>query len=617
MKILHIKNLFALALAGTAALGMLGCKEEYLKPKPLSFYAPENTLNDANGMRSALITGLRNMRYEWYGDNPPIVTEHIFSEVAVEGTTDKSGPAQDLNLLITPDANLNSVDRNRIGWYWFEGYKGVKYANVVVSRIDEAAFQDSAERNAVLGTAYFHRAFRYYRLTHQFGDIPLILKEVTAPKVNFYSTKREVILQKMKEDLEFAEKWVPVSPNKGEVTRGAVSHLLTKVNLALGEFDDAIQSASNVIDGGNHALMTSRFGIDKNKAEKNVIWDLHRPENKALVENREALLIVVDRLNMEGNLEGGIQSMRNGVPLWGNNRVLTPSGKKGTNDGITAAVENKQVLQTGRGIGRLRPTWYYTETIWKGDNTDLRHAPGNWMDMEDLVYNEPALKNATNPDPWYGKNLVKYNANGTRTTADTIRNWFSWPHYKLFVADPERAQPTGGHTDWYVFRLAETYLLRAEAYYWKGQLNLAADDINKVRARAQARLIGAGEVNIGTILDERARELYYEEPRKTELTRMAYLFAKTGKPAYNGKTYNLANFSENNFFYDRVMEKNEFYNKNVKTIHGDKYTMSPYHVLWPIPYSSIISNTQGHLNQNIGYSGSERNIPPLTEIGDD
>ena len=44
----------------------------------------------------------------------------------------------------------------------------------------------------------------------------------------------------------------------------------------------------------------------------------------------------------------------------------------------------------------------------------------------------------------------------------------------------------GGHTDWYVFRLAETYLLRAEAYFWKGELANAAADINAVRTRAGA-----------------------------------------------------------------------------------------------------------------------------------
>jgi hypothetical protein len=610
MKSLYKKSLLTVLLTGAASLGIMSCKEEFLAPEPLSFYAPENTFNDAAGMKAALVAGLRNMRLEFYGDNPPIVTEHIFSEVAVEGTTDKSGPAQDLNLLITPDANLNNTDRNKIGWFWEEGFKGIKYANVVISRIDEAVYASEEEKNSILGTAYFHRAYRYYRLVNQFGDVPLILDEIQSPKLDFYSTKREVILQKMKEDLEFAEKWVPVNPLKGEVTRGAVSHLLTKVNLALGKFDDAIKSATNVIDGGTHALMTSRFGSEKSKADKNVIWDLHRPENKALSENKEVLLMVIERMAVDGNISNGVQTMRNGVPYWFNNRVLTPSGKKGTSD--AAKIEIDQVTNFGRGIGRLRGTWYSTHSIWKGDKTDLRHAKGNWMDMEDLVYNDPNLKKIN--DPWYGKKLQKYRADGTLTVTDTIRNWFSWPHYKLFIPDPEKVQPTGGHTDWYVFRLAETYLLRAEAYYWKDQLALAAADINKVRTRAQAKPIDAADVTIGTILDERARELYYEEPRKTELTRIAYIFAMTGKPAYNGKTYNLASFSENNFFYDRIMEKNEFYNKNILTIHGDRYTMSPYHVLWPIPIRAIVGASRGHINQNKGYSGAETNVPPLTEI---
>ena len=103
---------------------MLSCKESYLAPEPLSFYNPDATFSDAGGLRSALVACERNMRLEWYGDAPPIVTELVFSEVAVEGTTDKSGPAQNLNLLITPTAELNHIDYNRIGWYWSEGFKG-------------------------------------------------------------------------------------------------------------------------------------------------------------------------------------------------------------------------------------------------------------------------------------------------------------------------------------------------------------------------------------------------------------------------------------------------------------------------------------------------------------
>ena len=53
------------------------------------------------------------------------------------------------------------------------------------------------------------------------------------------------------------------------------------------------------------------------------------------------------------------------------------------------------------------------------------------------------------------------------------------------------------------------------------------------------------------------------------------------------------NFSEDNSFYDRIMESTDFYNKGVKTISNVEFTMSPYHVLWLIPASTINSNTKG------------------------
>ncbi|QDH81587.1 RagB/SusD family nutrient uptake outer membrane protein [Echinicola soli] len=583
------------------------CSEEWLEPKPLSFYAPENTFNQASGLWGAMVACERNLRHELTGDGAPILTEHIFSEVAVEGTTDKSGPAQDMNKLITPDANLNSVNTNRIGWYWYEGFKGIKYANVVVSRIDEPQdYESEEERNHILGTAYFHRAMRYYRLTHQFGDVPLILEEINSPKLDFYSTDRKVILRKLKEDLEFAEQWVPEYMDRGRVPKGAVQHLLIKVNLALGEFDDAIAVANRLIDGGTYELMTERFGAVDSYPERDVIWDLHRPENKSISANKEAILMVMDRINVEGN-SGGISSMRQAVPFYSRN-INTPTGNKGTSD--QPGIDIDLVNTYGRGIGRLRGTWYHQSMIWD-DEKDLRHAPGNWMTMEDLVYNNPDIKDS---DPYYGEPLQMRNDDGVVLLNDTIRCWFDWPHYKVFIPDPENNQPRGGNSDWYIFRLAESYLLRAEAYYWKGDLQNAAADINAVRTRAHCDPYTAAEINIGSILDERARELFYEEPRKTELTRVSYIFALTGKVAYNGKSYNEENFSDENFYFDRMMEKTDYYNKGVYTIHGDTYTLSPYHVLWPVPADAINSNTRGKINQNKGYAGYENNIPPRNSI---
>jgi hypothetical protein len=164
--------------------------------------------------------------------------------------------------------------------------------------------------------------------------------------------------------------------------------------------------------------------------------------------------------------------------------------------------------------------------------------------------------------------------------------------------------------DWYAFRLAETYLLRAEAYFWKDDLVNAANDVNAVRTRAGCSPYTPDQINIGTILDERNRELYYEEPRRTELTRIAYILARTGKTAYNGKTYSLTDFSENNFWYDRIIEKNKFYRDQVKAPFYN-YRMAEWIVLWPVPTSAINANSLGHINQNIGYPGAETNIPPM------
>ena len=290
---------------------------------------------------------------------------------------------------------------------------------------------------------------------------------------------------------------------------------------------------------------------------------------------------------------------------------MTPNGNVGMSELL--GLEIPIIEQIGRGVNKGRGTSYYTRYIWNDPN-DLRHAPGNWMVMEDLVYNNPKLK--TLKDPYYGQHLRLYDDEGNILTKDTIRNWTGgWPHYKLFMPDPIRVQPRGGNTDWYVFRLAETYLLRAEAYFWKGDVANAMADVNMVRNRAgAASYIDASKFNLGTILDERARELFYEEPRKSELTRIAYIYATTGKQCYNGKTYSLANFSKANFWYDRIMEKTEFFNKGVKTVSGDEFTMSPYHVLWPIPQTVIDANSMGVINQNEGYTGYENNLAPIESI---
>ena len=114
---------------------------------------------------------------------------------------------------------------------------------------------------------------------------------------------------------------------------------------------------------------------------------------------------------------------------------------------------------------------------------------------------------------------------------------FHSPIVKVLISkdDPNAGGkvPVGGYTDQYIFRLAETYLNRAEARWWQGDLKGATEDVNIIRRRAKAPELPEGSVTLEQILDERARELFLEDHRKTELTRIAYLKAKLGADGYS------------------------------------------------------------------------------------
>ncbi len=161
------------------AFSGMRCTRDFLSPKPLSFYAPENI--DANGLKAVLVACLANTRDEYYGDTNPFNSEQVFSDVAVSGSTDETNVQMDMPVQVLPDVPMDTKNHS-LGRYWTGGYKRVQYANMVISRVDQVEWKNDEERNDVLGRAYFHRANVYYRLVHQYGDVPLILDEIKEAK---------------------------------------------------------------------------------------------------------------------------------------------------------------------------------------------------------------------------------------------------------------------------------------------------------------------------------------------------------------------------------------------------------------------------------------------------
>src|SRR5690606_22441350 len=152
----------------------------------------------------------------------------------------------------------------------------------------------------------------------------------------------------------------------------------------------------------------------------------------------------------------------------------------------------------GRGTGQVRPTPYFLYDLW-ADNWD--------NDMRNSIYNIRRKLRYTNPTSDYFGQIVEPKT----TEIDTMQNIYPYP--RKIEGDIGTLTHTStswsGRTyqDFIVYRLAETYLLRAEAYFRMNDLTNAAADINVVRARAHAKPIIPDDVTEDFILDERAREL--------------------------------------------------------------------------------------------------------------
>lgn len=102
----------------------------------------------------------------------------------------------------------------------------------------------------------------------------------------------------------------------------------------------------------------------------------------------------------------------------------------------------------------------------------------------------------------------------------------------------ESVNETRGRRDFPVIRLAEMYLIAAEAAWRQDKLQTAADYINVIRMRAalpgreDEMLVAGSDINLEFILDERARELVGEKHRWYDLKRTETLLERV-------RTYNL------------------------------------------------------------------------------
>jgi starch-binding outer membrane protein, SusD/RagB family len=508
------------------------------------------------------------------------------------------------------DNNLNSGAAILLESWTFL-YQGINQANSVLNRA--AAVTDMADDVKLIRQAEvrFLRAFYYFYLVRTWGDVHFSLEETIGAQVTANKTKQETIYAEgIIPDLEFAIANLPdTQSNYGRATKPAAQFLLGLAYLTRGyqsfggpnDFSTAESLLSNVIDDYNFALVASHKALwnQDNQLNSEVIWAIQYSTDLILnggdtgVGNRGHLYF-----GMEYDVQAGmIRDIANGRPF-----------KRFRLTDYMLDVWEAERPNDQRYEDNYKHVWYSNDTrtsgngipLWKQIHVDkgAKKADGTTVTAADIGKRRFEVGDTALfiPGPgqdakWLGDEKLK-----VRYTVIT-RQKASYPASTLPTSDPnyypsdpfvynERLFPTinkffdprrptiqweRGSRDWFVMRLGDALLLRAEARFHLNKLQEAADDINVVRTRAAKpgkvaeMQITSGQVTLDRILMERALELDAEQCRWFDLARTGTLVA-------------------------RVQAYNPLGAPNIKD----------FHIYRPIPQAQI-DRTLGGYPQNAGY----------------
>lgn len=583
-----------------AALSLCSCSKEFLTEKPEDGIYTENLLVNYSGftnMNNALMSLVRD---EYDRMDVKIGSTNFGSLPFARSTMWSCGTDNawgnnrhnDFRFFSYPKNITSMTDADSFLSIFEWLYKVVNTANMVITRAEnpDIDWEGKSEadnlnnKNLILAEARLYRAWAYRHLTYSFGDVPLSTEEITGLnyKVDWERNSVAEIREVMKTDLVFAITNLPVRRNNNTRPSQAIArHYLGELYLAIGNPTEAKNVLQPLVEGGDYGLMLSRFG--KNSAGKgNPFMDVFA--NPLYSDGNREVLWAFLNTEIENAAYGYAPNifMRN---MWKNyySNLTDISQLKNKNyEGKT--MQLFWSLNGGKGAGRCAISlgafklYKYNNQQDKDyrydDNAILWHLM--FMNEEGKEYE--VLKS--------GKSLINLNANSKMSddTDPTIKQYnlpstkkwdYVHPNFEKADADPQ-------FNNLVYLRLAETYLLYAEALYKLNDPN-AAEWINKIRRRANVSEIDTKDLSIDFILDERSRELITEEQRRHTLIRLSQ---------ENGGDERKAS----NIFKSRVRAHNEVAGREVRGMHDDA---TP--VLFPIPKTFIDSNSGKKVEQNLGY----------------
>ncbi len=376
---------------------------------------------------------------------------------------------------------------------WQEPFKAAFRANSILENVNESNVPDAAERNGILGQAYFMRAFSYWYLVNLYGGVPLVTKspetdeEFFAPRASADQVWDQIIA-----DLTAAEAALPASwegNDIGRPTSGSALGLRGKSHLYRGNYADAASDFVKLVGTNRYSLLPA---------------DRYHENFDATNENNEESVFELQYL--------GVDAFAWGVDI--------------------------------PGVGTMGN--FHIDYAPPSKSPDLSHYVNSWVKNLFEANGETVRRDQTLAYDYPGSTgyggtefLTDFADDIQLATDDGMEPIFTrkYAGMDIGVRDDVDFLGTNVGNNWRIIRYADILLMHAEALNEQGMPDQAMPFVNMVRERAGVTPLGSGMSQADmrqAIIDERVLELTGESHRFFDLVRWGLADEYMGATSLHG-----------------------------------------------------------------------------------